>query len=100
MKKQFVILRQQVSSRGGGVEIDLTNQGFKGQKMTAYQNYLGGGLLGCICNDCAITDWESNPKLEAIALELRQYLHSLTNPDTEWEEAEYEEIQLRPKSAY
>ena len=99
-QKEFVILRQKVSSRGGGVEIDLTNQGFKGQKMTAYQNYLGGGLLGAIDNDCTITNWESNPKLEAIAMKLRQYFHGLTNPDTEWESAEYEEIQLRPKSAY
>ena len=44
-----VVLRQQLSSRGGGVEIDLTRFGFKGQKMSAYQNYLGGGMLGKIC---------------------------------------------------
>lgn len=93
-------LRLQVSSRGGGIEIDLTNFGYEGEKMTAYQNYLGGGLLGAISNDCTITDWEGSAELESIAMELRQYFHSLTNPDTEWESAEYEEVQLRPKSAY
>ena len=44
-----VVLRQEISSRGGGVEIDLTRFGFSGQKMSAYQNYLGGGMLGRIC---------------------------------------------------
>ena len=40
-----LVLREAISSRGGGVEIDLTRFGFKGQKMSAYQNYLGGGML-------------------------------------------------------
>jgi hypothetical protein len=93
------IIRQSINSRGGGIEIDLQEFGHNG-RMTAYQNYLGGGLLGAIDNDCTITDWESNPKLEAIAMQLRQYFHGLTNPDTEWESAEYEQVQLRPKSAY
>jgi hypothetical protein len=97
---KFVILRKEITSRGGGIEISLTDKGYKGHAMTAYQNYLGGGMLGCICNACTIKDWESDPKLEAIALELRKYFHSLTNPDTEWEGAEYEQVQLRPKSAY
>ena len=35
-----VTLRLQVSSRGGGIEIDLTRFGFKNEKMSAYQNYL------------------------------------------------------------
>jgi hypothetical protein len=93
------IIRQRINSRGGGIEIDLQEFGHNG-RMTAYQNYLGGGMLGCICSDCTIKEWESDPKLEAIALELRKYFHSLTNPDTEWEGAEYEQVQLRPKSAY
>ena len=95
-----VTLRLQASNRGGGIEIDLTQFGYAGEKMTAYQNYLGGGLLGCICNDCTIKDWRTYQTLEDIALELRQYFHGLTNPDTEWESAEYEQVQLRPKSAY
>ena len=44
-----ITLRLQVSSRGGGIEIDLSSLGFKGEKMAAYQNYLGGGLLGAVC---------------------------------------------------
>ena len=39
------VLREQLSSRGGGVEIDLTYFGYEGEKMTAYQNYLGEGCL-------------------------------------------------------
>ena len=41
--------RLEVSSRGGGIEIDLTRFGFKGEFMSAYQNYLGGGMLGKVC---------------------------------------------------
>ena len=44
-----VTLNLKVSERGGGVEIDLTRFGFSGQKMSAYQNYLGGGMLGKVC---------------------------------------------------
>ena len=40
--ENFVILREKYSSRGGGVEIDLSNLGYHDEKMTAYQNYLGG----------------------------------------------------------
>ena len=38
-----ITLRLEVSSRGGGVEIDLSTLGFKNERMAAYQNYLGGG---------------------------------------------------------
>ena len=55
---EFKVLRQQVSTRGGGVEIDLTPFGYKYMKMTAYQNYLGGGMLGSINNDCTLRDWK------------------------------------------
>lgn len=92
--------RRRTTNKGGGIEISLGFVGFPNEYLSCFQNYLGGGLLGCICNACTIKDWESDPKLEAIALELRKYLHNLTNPDTEWEGAEYEQVQLRPKSAY
>ena len=96
-----LVIREQVSSRGGGVEIDLSRKGFKGQKMTAYQNYLGGGMLGSIQNDCSIKDWKENSKLVKIAEELGTYFHSLTNhEDDEWESATFEETQKRPVSAY
>ena len=35
-----ITLRQEISSRGGGIEIDLTTLGFKDEKMSVYQNYL------------------------------------------------------------
>lgn len=96
-----LIIKERVSSRGGGVEIDLSRKGFKGQKMSAYQNYLGGGMLGSIQNDCTVRDWKDNAKLVRIADELSRYFHDLTNHDEdEWESATYEENQNRPASAY
>ncbi len=65
------ILREQYSQRGGGIEIDLTPYGFDGEKMTAYQNYLGGGMLGQVANDCTIKDWMDNKYLVDKAFELK-----------------------------
>lgn len=96
-----IIIREAVSSRGGGVEIDLTRKGFSGQKMTAYQNYLGGGMLGSIQNDCTVRNWKDNAKLVRIAEELARYFHEITNhEDDEWESATFEQNQNRPSSAY
>ena len=95
-----ITLREQISSRGGGIEIDLSTLGFRGVKMTAYQNYLGGGMLGRVCNDCTISDWESNDKLCEIANQLKSYFFNLTNPDSEWEHQSYEQNQNMPSSAY
>lgn len=96
----FVVLRQQISYRGGGIEIDLEPYGYEGQAMTAYQNYLGGGLLGAIQNDCTITDWQDDTELQAIAEKLSRYFHSLTVHEDEWESCTYEQNQKRPTSAY
>ena len=41
-----ITLRSELSYRGGGLEISLDTLGFKNEKMSAYQNYLGGGMLG------------------------------------------------------
>ena len=96
-----ITLRQELSSRGGGIEISLDTLGFKGVKMTAYQNYLGGGMLGSIGNDCTIRDWQTDVKLTAIAEKLRVYMHSLTNhEDDEWESMSYLQTQNMPDSAY
>ena len=96
-----ITIRQQLSHRGGGIEISLDTLGFKGVKMTAYQNYLGGGMLGRICNDCTISDWRDNKKLAAIADGLREYMHSLTNhEDDEWENMSFEQNKNMPESAY
>ena len=101
-----VTLRQEISSRGGGIEIDLTRFGFKGEKMSAYQNYLGGGLLGRINANDTIRAYnkpcteKQTAKLDKIAERLKKYFHELTNPDTEWEGQTYEKNQNMPSSAY
>ena len=97
---KFKVLRQQVSRRGGGVEIDLTPFSYEDEKMTAYQNYLGGGMLGGINNDCTIRDWQGNPELTKIAKNLSMYFHSLTNPDDEYEGMSFEDRQGLPLNAY
>ena len=72
--------------------------------MTAYQNYLGGGMLGKICNDCTILGWEftrtTKYELSVIAEELSKYMHELTNHDAEWECETYEDNQNKAVSAY
>ena len=102
-----VTLRLEVSYRGGGVEIDLTRFGFKGEKMSAYQNYLGGGMLGRICANDTIraydkpcTDKQAE-KLDRIAERLKMYFHDLSNhADDEWENQTYEQNQNMPESGY
>jgi len=100
-------LRSDYGGRGGGIEIDLTPFGIKGEKMTAYQNYLGGGMLGridssnTINRETKIVELELQKQLDAIALELKKYFHSLTNhSDNEWEDCTLEENQKRMCSAY
>lgn len=91
-----------VIANGGGVEIDLTRKGFPGQKMSAYQNKLGGGILGKVCvNDTIRTCTDKQrAKLDKIGEELKRYYFDLSNPDTEWERQTYEQNQKMPVSAY
>ena len=107
-----ITVRQRLSSRGGGIEIDLSKLGFKGHKMAAYQNYLGGGMLGSIMVNDTIRSQESNvrlqlqwssefKKLDEIGEQLKKYMHDLTNDDSdEWAEIDYESNQERPERAY
>jgi hypothetical protein len=102
-----VTLRLEVSYRGGGVEIDLTRFGFKGEKMSAYQNYLGGGMLGRICANDTIRSYDKpitqkqEEKLDRIAERLKMYFHNLSNhEDDEWESETYEQNQKKSASAY
>ena len=100
------ITREQISYRGGGVEIDLSQFGFKsGSRMSAYQNYLGGGLLGAIQSNHNMFRESLTPaqerKIEKLSDILKRYLHSQTNhEDDEWECATFEQNQLRPVSGY
>ena len=42
-------IRCEVSYRGGGIEIDVSELfGIEDAKVSAYQNYLGGGMAGSI----------------------------------------------------
>lgn len=89
--------------RGGGIEIslDFVGKKYTGHKMTAFQRYLGGGMLGRVNNDCTFEGWQSDDKLDKVAEELRKYFHSLTNPEEgEWESMSYEKNQMLPTSAY
>ena len=65
------VIREKYTSRGGGIEIDLTQYGYTDEKMSAYQNYLGGGISGSVHNDCTIKDWENDMDLIDIAFELK-----------------------------
>lgn len=94
------VLKEKITSRGGGIEIEITKGGFKGVRMTAYQNYLGGGILGRVCSDCNIKQWQKHDELVTIAEELRKHFHSLTNPKGTWEDINYEQNQKMSASAY
>ena len=112
MNFEEITLRQELSTRGGGIEIDLKTLGFKGHKMSVYQNYLGGGMLGAIQVNDTIRSQVSNVRLQleysnrfkeldVIAESLMRYFHELTNhEDDEWESATFDENQSRPNSAY
>ncbi len=98
-------LRLEASHRGGGIEIDAGEYLLTpGAKMTAYQNYLGGGMLGAVQFDCNIRDWgnkEIAGRVTELSNELMQYFHNITNhDDDEWESASFEQNQNRPGSAY
>lgn len=110
-KKQIdfdpITLRLKPSSRGGGIEISLDTLGFKGEKMAAYQNYLGGGMLGRVCANNTIQAFnkpcteKQKAKLAEIEDQLKRYYHSLTNPEEEtWEHQTYEQNQNMSVSAY
>ena len=97
------IIRKEVSPRGGGIEIDLKKWGYPNGKMTAYQNYLGGGMLGRVDGDCNVPDWKSIDRLNALNEKLKRYYHNLTNgfhADCFWSSCSYEDNQKRQASAY
>jgi hypothetical protein len=99
-----ITLHKEISSRGGGIEIDLTSLGyklFKGHKMTAYQNYLGGGMLGKVSSDCTlICGGKELAALIEIAEQLKEYFFYLTNPEEGFESQSYVVNQHMPISAY
>jgi hypothetical protein len=102
-----ITLREKLSTRGGGIEIDLSTLGFEGHKMSAYQNYLGGGMLGSIQSNDTIRSQASNVRLQLefsnrfkeldeIANDLKTYFASLMGIDPD----DIAELQRRSPSAY
>jgi len=101
-----ITLRQQLGTRGGGIEIDLSTLGFEGEKMAVFQNYLGGGMLGAIgVNDTIRAHGkeitlEEAETLDKVGEAFKKYMHGITNPDTEWESQSFDQNQGMPSSAY
>ena len=106
-------IRLEASRRGGGIEVDLTDYlGFNGRYplyMTAYQNYLGGGMTGSVQGSIEgrLRDYPST--IQAKALEaneaLKKYFYNITNDIVEdWDEYamsdSFEAQQSRPGSAF
>ncbi len=99
------IIRLDASRRGGGIEIDVSNLFGEGCKMSAYQNYLGGGLLGSIQSDINfIPSEEQKADVLELSEKLKRYFHDITNEYAagcdEWNEMSYEQNQNMPTSAY
>ena len=101
-------IRCAISHRGGGLEISLDSFGFNGERMSAYQNYLGGGMLDRVVSDCTL--WRKKARYNAkrlsqVSEQLKMYFFYLTNPESEddevcWEAQTYEQNQQMPVSGY
>ena len=103
---ESITLRKEVTHRGGGIEISLDTLGYEGERMVAYQNYLGGGMLGRVCAKDTIrakhkiVELSLATELDEIAEQLKQYYFSLTNPEEGWESLSFEQNQGLPISGY
>jgi len=84
------VTREEYGHRDGGCELDLSAYGYEDEFLSAYQNYLGGGMLGAIGNSCTVEDWRKDNKLVRLAQELRDYYIERMN-DLEYID-EYNEI--------
>lgn len=105
-------LRLEVSHRGGGIEIDATDflGGYPYElHMTAYQNYLGGGLTGSVLGSIEgrLRDYPKAVQTKALKLNeaLKHYFYCLSNDEVaNWDEwattPDFEAQQARPASAY
>jgi len=103
---EAITLRKEITYRGGRIEISLDTLGYEGERMSAYQNYLGGGMLGRVaCNDTIrakhkFVELSLAEELDEIAEQLKQYYFNLTNPEEGFESLSYEQNQTLPVSAY
>ena len=94
-----ITLCQSFSRRGSGVAVSLSFLGkkYEGQKLSAYQNYLGGDMVGCIGSDCTIPEWRNNNRVVKIADMLKKHLYGLIRHDVG---VSYQELQSRAFRAY
>lgn len=99
--------RCEASRRGGGIEIDLAEllPDLDNPLMSAYQNYLGGGMLGRVASSANFDQselvQEQADVVGELAEQLKIYYHNITNPEAEaWEHQEYIQNQSMPISAY
>lgn len=103
-------MRLKITRRGGGIEIDLKDllKTDLDLRISAYQNYLGGGLLGAVQSDINfIKDGISKNKLKLLNRFqefLKEYFFNLTNEEAEyydeWNSQSYEQNQNMSSSAY
>lgn len=104
-------IRLELSHRGGGIEIDAGP--YLGDRyplrMTAYQNYLGGGMTGSVQGSIegALRDYPKTIQAKALKLNeaLKHYFYCLSNEEVaNWDDwaasPSYEAQQARPASAY
>jgi hypothetical protein len=91
-------IRLETSHRGGGIEIDATE--YLGDryplKMTAYQNYLGGGMTGSVQGSAEghLRDYPKTVQAKAMKLNdaLKYYFYCLSNDKV----ANYDERAVSP----
>jgi hypothetical protein len=97
--------------RGGNLKVDVSElfPGIDNAVMGAYQNYLGGGMLGAVCGGAMFTPDQLSKKdqkrFHEILEAIKKYFYFITNEEAvDWDEwsksGSYEEQQRRPASAY
>lgn len=102
-------IRCEASHRGGGIEISAEDYlHLPHARMSAYQNYLGGGMTGSVQSSRNF-DVSAGPELLAradkLAEALKEYYYNITNDIVndwdDWASSEsFEAQQSRPSSAY
>ncbi len=98
------------SRRGGTLKVDVSElfPNVEDAVMGAYQNYLGGGMLGAVVGASQFDPNELSKKDQTIFFELKeaikQYFFHVTNEEAEgydeWSSPEYLQNQNMPVSGY
>lgn len=98
--------------RGGVIKVDVSSLFDTGDEeavMGASQNYLGGGMRGCISGGSMFDPTTLSEKEQTVFKELdkaiKRYFHAITNSEEndmndEWNTMDFEKTQNMPNSAY